>query len=135
MFGRRSYEAFAAVWPDSPDHVDYKDLPKYVVSTGLGEDAVVDGWGPTTVLRSTEEVARLKETAGGAIFVHGSAELGRRLAEADLIDRYHLLVFPVLLGAGKSMFDRTDRDRRTLVLRDSATYSNGVVKLVYSVAH
>ncbi|WBC09352.1 dihydrofolate reductase family protein [Micromonospora sp. WMMA1947] len=133
MFGRRSYEAFAPTWRDSEDHAAYRDLPKYVVSSTLPEDALVDGWGPTTVLRSTADVAALKQGDGGDIFIHGSAELARRLAEADLIERYHLLVFPVLLGAGKSLFTRADRDRQKLRLRDSAAYPNGVVKLIYDV--
>lgn len=133
MFGRRSYEAFAPIWRDSPDHAPYKELPKYVVSSTLGEDALIEGWGEITVLRTIEDVAELKNGDGGAIFIHGSAELARGLADADLIDRYNLLVFPVLLGAGKSMFTRADRDKRPLRLRDSASYSNGVVKLVYDV--
>jgi dihydrofolate reductase len=133
MFGRRSYEAFAPVWPGSADHADYKELPKFVVSTTLADDALVDGWGPTTILRSTDDVAAVKQGDGGAIFIHGSAELARRLSDAGLIDRYHLLVFPVLLGAGKSLFDRADRDKHMLALRESETYSNGILKLVYDV--
>ena len=133
MFGRRSYEAFAPTWRDSEDHAAYRDLPKYVVSSSLPDDALVDGWGPTTILRSTADVAALKQGDGGDIFIHGSAELARRLAEADLIERYHLLVFPVLLGAGKGLFSQADRDRQTLRLSDSATYPNGVVKLIYDV--
>jgi dihydrofolate reductase len=133
MFGRRSYEAFAPVWPGSEDHAGYKELPKFVVSTTLFDDAIVGGWGPTTVLRSTEDVAALKEGEGGAIFIHGSAELARRLSDAGLIDRYHLLVFPVLLGAGKSLFGRADRDKQMLTLRGSGSYSNGILKLVYDV--
>ncbi|MET1007851.1 MAG: dihydrofolate reductase family protein [Propionibacteriaceae bacterium] len=134
MFGRRSYEAFAPIWSVSSDHAAYQDLPKYVVSSGLAEGDLVDGWGPTTLLRSSEEVAALKEQAGGAIFIHGSAELGRRLARADLIDRYNLLVVPYLLGSGKSVFDAADRDRQSLRLVTSESYANGVVKLVYAVA-
>lgn len=133
MFGRRSYEAFAPIWRDSEDHAAYKELPKYVVSTTLPDDALVEGWGPTTVLRSTDEVVELKKGEGGAIFIHGSAELARRLSDAALIDRYHLLVFPVLLGAGKSLFSRADRDKQVMTLRDSAAYPNGVVKLIYGV--
>ena len=133
MFGRRSYEAFAPTWRDSEDHAAYRDLPKYVVSSSLPDDALVDGWGPTTILRSTADVAALKQGDGGDIFIHGSAKLARRLAEADLIDRYHLLVFPVLLGAGKGLFSQADRDRQTLRLRDSAAYPNSVVKLIYDV--
>lgn len=133
MFGRRSYQAFASVWPASEDHAAYKDLPKYVVSETLTDDALVDGWGPTTILRSTADVAALKEQDGGAIFIHGSAELGRRLGGAGLIDRYNLLMFPFLLGAGKRAFDLTEPGRTSLHLRDCAAYSNGVVKLVYDV--
>ncbi len=133
MFGRRSYEAFAPVWRDSEDHAAYKELPKFVVSTTLREDALVDGWGPTTILRSADEVVELKKSEGGAIFIHGSAELARRLSDAGLLDRYHLLVFPTLLGAGKSLFSRTDRDKQALRLRESAAYPNGVMKLIYDV--
>lgn len=133
MFGRRSYEAFAPIWPGSEDHIAYKELPKYVVSTSLADDAAVEGWGPITILRSTGDIAELKQGDGGAIFIHGSAELARRCSDADLIDRYHLLVFPVLLGAGKSAFSRADRDKQRLRLRESATYANGVAKLIYDV--
>ncbi len=133
MFGRRSYEAFAPTWRDSEDHAAYKDLPKYVVSSSLSEDALTEGWGPTTILRSTDDVAALRESDGGAIFIHGSAELVRSLSDADLIDRYNLLVVPVLLGAGKSLFSREDRDKQQLRLRESATYANGVAKLLYDV--
>ena len=133
MFGRRSYEAFAPTWRESQDHVAYKDLPKYVVSSTISEDALVEGWGPTTILRSDADVAKVKEGEDGAIFIHGSAELARRLSEVGLVDRYHLLVFPVLLGAGKSLFSDADRDKQMLRLRESQGYPNGIVKLLYDV--
>jgi dihydrofolate reductase len=135
LFGRRSYEAFAPVWRDSDDHAAYRDLPKYVVSSTLTDGDLLDGWGPTTLLRSSDDVAGVKQSEGGAIFIHGSAELARRLSEADLIDRYNLLVFPVLLGAGKSLFSRDDRDKRRLRLRESESYPNGVTKLLYDVVN
>ena len=135
MFGRRSYEVFAPVWRDSEDHAVYKELPKYVVSTTLTDADLFDGWGPTTILQSSDDVASVKQSDGGAIFIHGSAELARRLSDADLIDRYNLLVFPVLLGAGKSLFSRDDRDKRRLRLRESESYSNGVTKLLYDVLY
>jgi dihydrofolate reductase len=133
MFGRRSYEAFAPFWRDSEDHVGYKNLPKYVVSSSLPDSALVEGWGETTVLRSTQDVADLKETEGGAIFIHGSGELARSLFDAGLVDRYNLLVFPVLLGEGKRPFSQSAPTGRGLRLRESAAYSNGVVKAVYDV--
>ena len=134
MFGRRSYEAFAPVWRDSDDHASYRELPKYVVSATLPDDALVEGWGPTTLLRSTDDVVELKKSEGGAIFIHGSAELTRRLSDEGLIDRYNLLVFPVLLGAGKGLFSRADKEKQVLRLRESAAYPNGVVKMIYDVA-
>jgi dihydrofolate reductase len=133
MFGRRSYQAFAPTWRESEDHAAYRELPKYVVSTTLREDALADGWGPTTILRSADDIVALKKTEGGGIFIHGSAELARRLSDAGLIDRYHLLVFPVLLGAGKSLFSRADKDKQMLRLRQSEAYPNGIVKLIYDV--
>ncbi len=111
----------------------YKEMPKYVVSTTLGEGDLVDNWGPTTILRSLEEVAALKQTEGGPILMHGSARLNHALSDAGLIDRYHLLVFPVLLGAGKRLFSDTDKARQKLVLVEHETYGNGVQKNVFDV--
>jgi dihydrofolate reductase len=135
MFGRTSYEAFSPLWPDMADFAALKELPKYVVSTTLGQDALVDDWGEITILRSLEDVARVKETDGGPIVIHGSATLARNLSDAGLIDRYHLLVFPVLLGAGKRMFSDTDKDKQMLKVVESETYANGITKLVYDVVH
>ncbi|WP_165068316.1 dihydrofolate reductase family protein [Marisediminicola senii] len=133
MFGRRSYEAFAPVWSGSEDHAAYQNLPKYVVSTSIQTDALLGSWGETGILRSADDVAALKQTDGGAIFIHGSAELARTLADAGLIDRYNILIYPVLLGAGKRVFSSDDRDRQALSLRESEAYSNGVIKAIYDV--
>jgi dihydrofolate reductase len=133
MFGRTSYEAFSPVWPDMAEFTDYKDLPKYVVSTTLTEGDLVDNWGKTTILRSLEEVAALKQTDGGPIIMHGSATLNRNLSDAGLIDRYHLLVFPLLLGAGKRLFSTTDKDTQKLKLVEHEVYANGIQKNVFDV--
>ncbi|MDS0138869.1 MULTISPECIES: dihydrofolate reductase family protein [unclassified Amycolatopsis] len=136
MMGRVSYEAFAPVWPGmTAEFAGYNAMPKYVVSTTLTEADLVDNWGETTILRSLDEVAALKETEGGPIIVNGSATLNRGLADAGLIDRYHLLVFPVLLGAGKRLFSETDKDKQSLKLVESEAYGNGIQKLVYDVTH
>ncbi|MET9345991.1 dihydrofolate reductase family protein [Streptomyces termitum] len=133
LLGRVSYEAFSPVWPGMADFAGYKEMPKYVVSTTLAEDALVDDWGPTTILRSVDEVAALKETDGGPVIMHGSASLNRALSDAGLIDRYHLLVFPLLLGAGKRLFSATDKDAQKLRLTEHEAYPNGVQKQVYDV--
>jgi dihydrofolate reductase len=133
MFGRVSYEAFAPVWPGMSEFAVVKDIPKYVVSTTLTDADLVDGWGPTTILRSMDDVRALKESDGGPILMAGSAHLNRSLSDADLIDRYHLLVFPVLLGAGKSLFSDTDRDKQRLRLVEHEVYANGIQKNVFDV--
>ncbi|MEU5686314.1 dihydrofolate reductase family protein [Streptomyces venezuelae] len=135
MLGRVSYESFSPVWPDMADFADYKLMPKYVVSTTLGEGDLVDNWGETTILRSLDDVAALKKTEGGPIIVHGSASLNRSLSDAGLIDRYHLLVFPLLLGAGKRLFSDTDKDAQKLRLVEHEAYANGLQKNVFDVLH
>lgn len=136
MMGRVSYEAFAPVWPGmTEEFAGYNAMPKYVVSTTLSEQDLVTNWGEITLLRSLDDVAALKETDGGPITVHGSATLNRALADAGLIDRYHLLVFPVLLGAGKRLFSAADKDKQSLKVVESETYGNGIQKLVYDVIH
>jgi dihydrofolate reductase len=136
LMGRVSYEAFAPVWPGMTEvFAGYNAMPKYVVSTTLKDDDLVSNWGETTILRSLADVAALKETEGGPIIVHGSAALNRDLADAGLIDRYNLLVFPVLLGAGKRLFSGADKDKQNLKVVESESYGNGVQKLVYDVVH
>ncbi|WP_055585676.1 dihydrofolate reductase family protein [Peterkaempfera griseoplana] len=133
LLGRVSYEAFSPVWPDMEEFSRYRTMPKYVVSTTLTDQDLVSNWGETTILRSLDEVAALKETEGGPIIVHGSAALNHSLSDAGLIDRYHLLVFPLLLGAGKRLFSTTDKDTQKLKLTEHAVYSNGLQKQVFDV--
>lgn len=130
LLGRRSYEAFAPIWPRMDDFARYNSLPRYVVSRTLGGD---DARWPATVLRSLDAVAALKAGEGGPLLVHGSAELGASLADAGLVDRYHLLVFPLLLGAGKRLFSGTDKDATRLAVAEHQMFSNGICKLVYDV--
>lgn len=132
LLGRVSYESFAPLWPTMEEFAEYNAMPRYVVSRTLeGDD---ERW-PATVLRSLDDVAALKQTDGGPIAVHGSASLARSLADHDLVDRYHLLVFPLLLGAGKRLFSEADRDKTPLRLVESESYSNGIQKQVFDVVH
>jgi dihydrofolate reductase len=100
------------------------------VSTTLASD---DSRWPATILRSLDEVAALKETDGGPLLVHGSGKLGASLADAGLVDRYNLLVFPLLLGSGKRLFSESDKDTTHLKLVEHEVYSNGIQKQVYDV--
>jgi dihydrofolate reductase len=131
LLGRVSYEAFAPVWPTmTEEFAGYNAMPRYVVSTGLQEH---DERWPATILRSLDDVAALKEGEGDPIIVHGSATLGKHLADAGLVDRYHLLVFPKLLGAGKRLFSETDQDAVILDLIEHEVYKNGIQKQVFDV--
>jgi dihydrofolate reductase len=127
LLGRRSYDEFAPVWPSMEEFATYNAMPKYVVSSTLQDPE----WNNTSVLRSLDEVAALKETEGGEIHVHGSATLAQGLAAAGLVDRYHLLVFPLLLGTGKRLFGEGDKTRLALV--EHAAYSNGITLQCYDV--
>ena len=109
----------------------YNAMPKYVVSTTLPGDTAPWGEGEVHVLRSLADVAELRQTEGGEIHVHGSATLAQGLAQAGLVDRYHLLVFPILLGTGKRLFGEGDKTKLSLV--EHAAYSNGITLQRYDV--
>ena len=133
VIGRRSYDEFHPVWPSMPEFARYNAMPKYVVSTTLAEPD--PAWANTHVLRSLDEVAALKRTEGtGSLIVHGSANLAQNLLAAGLVDRYHLLVFPLVLGGGTRLFP-DDGPFAKLSVAEHAVYSNGVTKLVYDVQH
>ncbi|MDN5901516.1 MAG: dihydrofolate reductase family protein, partial [Brachybacterium sp.] len=106
LLGRVSFEEFAPVWPGMDDEFRlYNRMPKHVVSTTLSAEQVAGaGWENCHLLPGLDEVRALKESMGGPLLVHGSARLVQSLVAADLVDRYHLLTFPVLLGAGKRLF-------------------------------
>ena len=118
------------MWPGMTEEFPgYNAMPRYVVSTTLTDTSPWEA----TVLGSLEEVRALKEGDGDPIIVHGSATLAQGLAEAGLVDRYHLLVFPVVLGSGIRLFGDGAKQRLTLV--ESQSYGNGVTMAVYDVQH
>ena len=133
LLGRATYEGFAEAWPsrDGEFADKFNSMPKYVVSSTLKDPE----WTNTTVLDGDvkEAVSKLKEDVDGDIVVHGSARLAQTLFDLDLVDRLHLMVFPVALGAGKRLFGET-RDKKPLRLTDSKIVGDGVAILVYERA-
>jgi dihydrofolate reductase len=133
LLGRATYEAFAEAWPSREGEFadKFNSMPKYVVSSTLKDPE----WTNTTVLDGDvkEAVTKLKEDVDGDIVVHGSARLAQTLLDLDLVDRLHLMVFPVALGAGKRLFGETS-DKKTLRLISHQIVGDGVAILVYEPA-
>ncbi len=136
LLGRRTYDIFAGYWPNATDADDpvaakLNTLPKYVASTTLKDPE----WANSSVLEGdvAPAVAELKARDGGELQVHGSGELVRHLLEHDLVDRLNLLVFPVIVGAGRRLF--ADNGIATgLSLDESRTTPSGVNISVYRTA-
>jgi dihydrofolate reductase len=130
LLGRRTYEGFADAWPSrSGEFADkFNSMPKYVVSSTLRDP----GWTNTTVLDADvmAAVSKLREGPGGDIVVHGSAQLAQALLANDLVDELRLMVFPVVLGAGKRLFGAT-HDKKPLRLTDSEVVGDGVAIMIY----
>jgi len=133
LLGRATYEGFAEAWPqrDGEFADKFNSMPKYVVSSTLKDPE----WTNTTVLDGDlrESVSKLKDEIDGDIVVHGSAQLAQTLLDLDLVDRLHLMVFPVVLGAGKRMFGET-RGKKALRLASHQVVGDGVAILVYEPA-
>ncbi|MGH3452544.1 MAG: dihydrofolate reductase family protein [Haloechinothrix sp.] len=133
LLGRVTYEGFAEAWPTrTGEFADkFNSMPKYVVSSTLDQAE----WNNTTVLKGdiVETASKLRQEVDGDIVVHGSAQLVQFLIEHDLVDELRLMVFPVVLGAGKSVFGTTS-DRKNLRLVESKTVGDGVAILIYEPA-
>ena len=136
LLGRRTYEIFAASWPNFPDKDDpvasqLNTLPKYVVSTTLEKAE----WEPTTIIRGDlpAAVVDLKQQYQGEIQVHGSASLAETLHAHGLIDEYRLFIEPVVLGAGKRLFE-PGAAPTALRLVESRPMGEGAVLAIYQPA-
>ncbi|WP_031510252.1 dihydrofolate reductase family protein [Streptomyces megasporus] len=136
LLGRRTYQIFAAHWPhvtdeDDPIATKLNALPKYVASRTLEKVE----WHNSTLLGgdAAREVAALKERLEGELQIHGSGTLARSLMAHGLIDEYRLLVYPVLLGSGKRLFD-DGAVPTALELTDSRTTGTGVAIHTYRAA-
>jgi len=131
LLGRRTYEGFAAAWPERDGEFadKFNTMPKYVVSSTLRDPE----WTNSTVLSGdvVDEITKLKKAQDGDIVVHGSAQLVQSLIENDLIDELRLMVFPVVLGTGKRLFGETT-DKKRLQLSSSTVVGDGVTIQVYT---
>ena len=134
VLGRRTYALFAWFWPNAPEDAGGKplnDATKYVASRGRPELP----WGPSVLLEGDvpQAVAELKKGEGPELQVHGSADLLQTLLRHGLIDRFRLLVYPVVVGSGKRLF-ADDAVPAALKLVSSSVSPSGVVMGVYEPA-
>ena len=135
LLGRRTYDIFAGYWPKQPvesNEVAAKlnALPKYVASRTL------DGleWGPGQVIRDVAaELPALKEQVDGELQVWGSSNLIQSLYEHRLVDRHHVVTYPVVLGTGKRLFERGVTPTGLRLVESRAT-PKGVVISTYEPA-
>ncbi|MGO4459847.1 dihydrofolate reductase family protein [Streptomyces sp. M-16] len=137
LFGRRTWQTMAAAWPGrtgDPFADQMNSIPKHVVSATLTDADLT--WNNTTLIPGAEALARLRElhaADGGDLLVMGSPTLARTLIAEGLVDELRLIVMPVLLGGGKSIFP-ADGGRRTLELVSTATSPAGVNVCTYRPA-
>ena len=137
LLGRKTYEIFAAYWPNAPEDQQVvaeplNTKPKYVASTTLSEPLE---WQNSTLLQGelAQAVTALKEGEGGDLQVIGSTELVQALIQHDLVDEFRLMIDPLALGGGKRFFPE-DGALRPLRLVDSQVSDMGAILATFAAA-
>jgi dihydrofolate reductase len=136
LFGRKTYDIFAAHWPHVKDETPVarimNNAKKYVVTSGQDK---LDWDHSIPVSGNVEkEILHLKQQEGPLLQIHGSGQLIRSLLKHNLIDELRLWTFPVAVGAGKRLFDTNTTPRRFELVR-TETNTNGVVMSIYQTRH
>ncbi len=134
LLGRVTYQGFAQAWPAmGTDDFGKRmnSIRKYVVSSTLTDEEAT--WGETTVIRGDvpAEIAKLRAQPGGDLLVEGSSQLVQMLSQHGLVDEYRLMIFPIILGAGKRLYPDAMPEAARLVLTDCKTDGDGVLMLTY----
>lgn len=134
LFGRKTYESFAAHWPtitDDPHAIKLNNAKKYVVTSTLSKLV----WSNSIPINGdiTDKVAQLKQQDGPLLQVHGSYQLVQTLHSHNLVDEFRLWTFPVVVGKGKRLFPE-GAAAANLTLVNSGSTSNGVVSSVYRLS-
>lgn len=130
LLGRKTFEIFAAYWPE---HADFwpgiNDVTKYVMSTTMDKS----DWKASIFLKSVDDIKRLKASEGSDIQVHGSGNLVQTLLKHNLVDELWLKTFPVTLGTGKRLFGEGTMPA-AFTLTESLVTPNGVIFANYKRA-
>ena len=130
LLGRKTFEIFAAYWPE---HADFwpgiNDVTKYVMSNTMDKS----DWKNSVFLKSVDDIKKLKNSEGSDIQVHGSGNLTQTLLKHDLVDELWLKTFPITLGMGKRLFGE-GTIAAAFTLTESLVTSNGVIFANYKRA-
>jgi dihydrofolate reductase len=137
LFGRRTWDGMAAAWPEragDPYADQMNALPKYVVSRTLTAEEASSRWNNTTLLAGEDAIGAIRDLlergGDGGIQVWGSATLARQLIENDLVDEYCLMLEPIMLGGGKTIYP-SDGRARPLELVSVTQAKTGVLICAY----
>lgn len=125
LLGRVTFDLFADYWPKHADMwPGINDVTKYVMSTTLRENTT--DWPNVEFLTSVDDIKKIKNSRGGDIKVHGSSVLAQTLFQHDLVDELHLMIFPLVIGKGKRVFNEGSVPA-TYTMLDSMVTPNGVI--------
>jgi dihydrofolate reductase len=136
VFGRVTYEFMASFWPtpfaaqSNPIVVErMNSLPKFVFSRTLDKAS----WNNTTLLKGdlATEVRKLKQDSGPNLVIMGSGSIVAQLADAGLIDEYQIVMSPIALGNGRTLFEDAKK-KLPMKLTGSRAFGNGNVLLSYA---
>lgn len=128
LLGRKTFDIFAGYWPEHEDMwPGINDVNKYVMSSSLDESQVEKyGWNNSKLVKTVDDIKALKGGDGRDIKVHGSSILAQTLFKHGLVDELYLMMFPIILGQGKRLFDENSIPT-SFILTDNLVTSNGVI--------
>lgn len=131
LLGRKTYDIFAAYWPHQTGDIadTLNRVPKFVVSGSLADPV----WAGTTVLPDAAAAGRIRDEYQ-QVHMFGSGVLIRSLLEAEVLDRLHLWLYPVVLGHGKRLFDAGTLPSTFRLAEPARSFPKGAVSLVYERA-
>ena len=135
VFGRTTYEMMAGFWPTPAAAEQFPEVARHMNSRAkvvFSKTLHKASWDNTTIVKDDPAAAieKMKREPGDTMVIMGSGSIVSQLTRAGLIDEYQIMVLPVVLGDGKTMFDGTNK-MMNMTLKRSRTFKNGKAFLVY----
>lgn len=130
VFGRTTYDMMASYWPTEEDDVEVASRMNSMQKVVFTHQPLTSDWQPTTVVSDIEKLRELKQQPGKSIAVLGSSNLCVSLLKAGLIDELRIMINPVVIGKGTTLFNGL-ATRCNFTLTDTRSFQNGNVLLRY----